>query len=295
MISIKKIIFVALWALTGLFVISCSVNDMSINDVENGSVSIKFAIPNFMKTETTDASSRMIMPSTRVIKFYIYTDDTLETTLYTKQFSVDNSGLSYNDYTMITARLDDVPVGTYAEGTMLVELYDSKVDFILTQALNDSEVEVTASGDPASVTFYALPETFMDITDEFIDEDEDGVYEVNSFQTEILLDEETLSGYDIYFEVYQVTVPSGYGLDVILNGTNESENEVAVVVYDEFGVATDADITVKNDASFENEVFAQIPTSYDDTYYVVLYTKGVLGGLDDAEYANVTFNLSEEE
>lgn len=295
MISIKKIFFVALWAFIALSVMSCSMDEKDVGVKDSGSVKLSFAIPNFMKPETNNSSSRMVMPSTRVIKFYIYEDDTLEETLYTKQFSVDNSGLSYNDYTMVTARLDDVPVGTYPEGTMLVELYDSKIDFILTQALNESEVEVTAEGDPATVTFYALPETFVDITEEFVDEEEDGVYEVVSFENEILLDEETLSGYDIYFEVYQVTVPSGYGLDVIMNGTNESASEVTMVVYDEFGVASDAEIIVKTDTSFEDEVFAQIPTSYDDTYYIVLYTKGVLAGLEEAEYATLTFNLTEEE
>ncbi len=289
MISIKKTLFAVLLVLIGLLVISCG----SVKD-GYGSVSLNFAIPNFMKSNA-GSSSRMIMPSTRVIKLHIFADDTQTQEIYSKQFSVDNSGLSYNDYTMVTATLDDVPVGTYSAGTMLIELYDSKVDFILTCASNDSAVEVAATGDPASVTFYALPETFTDISEEFVDENADGTYEVKSFQAEILLDEETLAGFDIYFEVYQVTVPSGYGLDVTLNAANASGKEVAVVVYDAEGVASDADITVLTDTTIQDAVVASIPTSYDDIYYVVLYTNGVLGGLGGAESAKLDFTLTEEE
>ena len=297
MISIKKTFFAVLAVLTGLSVISCAVNEDNFSSTqvqeERGAVSLSFAIPKFMKPRAA-TSARMIMPSTRVIKFYIYSDAEQNEEIYSKEIALENSGES-EDFTYVTASLDDVPVGTYAEGTMRIELYDSKVDFILTCAVNDSEVEVTSEGDPASVTFYALPESFYDITDEFVDEDDDGVYETDSYTSEILLDEDTLAGYDIYFEAYQVTVPSGYGLDVKFNASNPSGKEVSVVVYDEQGVASDADITVLTDTEIQDAVVAQIPTSYDDTYYVVLYANGVLEGLGDADCAILDFTLTEEE
>ena len=142
----------ALVAAVGLSLFACSV-DGSKDDVtadvaskDCGSVKFSIAIPRFMVSDT-DTNARMVMPCTKVIKFYIYDssenaeDDTH--LVYKKEFAVGNSDISYSelseDYNYISVELDDVPTGNYEADSMLIALYDSKEN-MLSYAYNTTEV-----------------------------------------------------------------------------------------------------------------------------------------------------------
>lgn len=264
-----KLSFLA--ALT-LFIFSCSAGEIEIDETKTdcGSIKLSFAIPKFMVPDT-NTSARMVMPSTRVIKLFIYDDlnnvDEDEHIYYQKEFSLSNPSIEYNDYVVVTANVDDVPQGDYEAGIMKIELYDTQEN-LLTHAFNDSDVTVTeeTGDDAASVTFYALPASFSDISS---DDFENGVYVIDDFELDA-------NNFDIAYEAYKVEVPDGYGVNVKLNAINSSGKDVAVVIYTEDGVASDAGVTVKNNSQFNNQLFASIPKSYAETYYVVLYSKGSL-------------------
>lgn len=310
----------ALAATVALTVFSCSVdeNKDEVATKDCGSLKLSIAIPKFMVPDT-DASARMVMPSTKVIKFFIYKNADSDEVIYSKELSVSNSGLEYKDFSIVTAQLDDVPAGNYPKRTMKIELYDSQEN-LLTHALNEKKdaideesdgrvtVEAGKTGaDSETVEFYALPGNPTTVGGIGTDEETGEVYE-NEFEVNddgeaenrvcnlyLGTDEETVANYDIYYEAYKVIIPSGYGLDVTLRAKNESKKEVAIVVYTEYGAASDEDIVVSTDETFNEKKFASIPMSYGETRYIVLYTKGPLTGLNANSDPELLLTLTEDE
>lgn len=308
----------ALVAAVGLSLFACSVDGSKDDAVAKdcGSVKFSIAIPKFMVPDT-DTNARMVMPSTSVIKLSIYDSaanwNDEDHLVYKKEFSVGNSGLSYSElsenYNFITAELNDVPIGNYEAESMFIQLYDSKINSDptmtpLTYGYNANAVVVTSETgtESATATFYTLPAECNDISTEFEAEwnEENGQYNTTTgvYEDEFMLDDDTVSGYDIYYQAYKVTIPAFYGLDVSLTAKNESQKEVAVVVYTENGVASDLDITVLKNASFNNKKFASIGDAEnlddeDKAYYIVLYTKGALTGISEDSLAKLTFTLTE--
>ncbi|MCR5126021.1 MAG: hypothetical protein K6B43_12650 [Treponema sp.] len=300
----------ALVAAVGLSLFSCSVdgNKDDIAAKDCGSIKLSIAIPKFM-TPDADTSARMVMPSTKVIRLEIYENADSEKIIYFKEFSVANSGLSYEDYNYITAELDDVPIGTYEAKSMYIQLFDGK-GTNLTHGLNNDEVEVTAETgeDAATVTFYTLPDTDMSI-----ELDEDG-WNVNSAgtptnitvtKTFYSLNQEDLDNCDIYFLPYKVTIPYGYGLDVSLKAKKESsDTKVAIAIYDSLGVMPDEDgVKVLTNTIFDNTKFISTGTlmdlsdegdEIDAVRYIVLYSEGLLEALTGDE-AELVFTLTEED
>lgn len=295
--KIKRIILASSFAFLALFCISCNNGVQNRKDNENkkelGSATLSIFVPDFNQiAESQTNAARVIAPQTEKIKFSYQYDDDETINFDPVALSTATATPIQNAETGVFGKIykitfSGIYAGTYAAGSMKVELLDSE-ETTITSGVNDAEVVVT-KGTTATAKFYTLP----------VSDDDDSA---SLTQGEMKFFKINLHADRIY--KLNITVGAGQTLpDLVIfneNGTYNSYKTQIPVLFEK----SDEDrvfyigVYAKNAACTYNSSLIYIPEAielasesieldYDDTYQIS-YTVSPSG----ATVSSVTYSSS---